>query len=301
MTSVALSFPFPPVDDVESFTRRVSPLLEARLREAVLDLPVQMGPIDDALRLAVGLEGRSGRRWRPILTLAAAQAVGGDVDVALDAAIAVELTHTASLALDDLPCMDDSLRRRGEPATHRLIGPAGAILVAIGLLGRAAEFLGRSHDGGEQAREWGDCFGFAGMAGGQAVDISTGGGCTGAARRLYRGKTTALAAFALAAGARAGGADPDTLELLRRFGRDVGWAYQLVDDAEDLAEDRAAGRKPGGRRPLRQGARLLDRALGSLQDAPGITPEGALLLDALASEVVRLPSAVSLDGRTASC
>lgn len=301
MSSLALSVPLRPVDDVADFSTRVTPMLDARLRDAVLEIPHRMGPIDEALRVAVGLEGRRGRRWRPVLTLAAADAVGGSIQDAVDVAVAVELTHTASLVLDDLPCMDDSPQRRGEPATHRLVGSAGAILVAVGLLARAAEFLGRSHAGAELAREWGDTFGFAGMAGGQAVDVATGGRCRGPARRLYRRKTTALAAFALTAGGRAAGADEETLTTLRRFGRDVGWAYQLVDDAEDLAEDRAAGRRPGGRNPLRQGARLLARALGSLERAPGITPGGARLLDHLASDVVRIPPLTPLARENRPC
>lgn len=299
MNSVALSLPTSARPDLRSFSARVTPLLDARLRDAVVEVSTGLGPLDEALRLAVGLEGRRGRRWRPVLTLAAAEAVGGSVHDALDAAVAVELTHTASLALDDLPCMDDSERRRGEPATHRLVGSAGAILVAVGLLARAAEFLGRSRNGADLAREWGATFGFAGMAGGQAVDVATGGRCTGAARRLYRGKTTVLAAFALTAGGRVAGADPATVETLRRFGRDVGWAYQLVDDAQDLVEDRAAGRRPGGRNPLRQGARLLRRAQVDLHRSRGFTGPGARLLEALATDVVRLPplKAVSTEAR----
>lgn len=301
MNSLALAYPLRPLDDVASFSARVRPLLDHRLREAVLGVGTGMAPLDEALRVAVGLEGRKGRRWRPLLTLAAAEAVGGGVEDAVDAAVAVELTHTASLVLDDLPCMDDSPHRRGEPATHRLVGSAGAILVAVGLLARAAEFLGRSHEGGALAREWGDVFGLAGMSGGQAVDVATGGRCVGGGRRLYRRKTTALAAFALTAGGRAAGGDRATVDILRGVGNDVGWAYQLVDDAEDLAEDAAAGRRPGGRRPLRQGARLLARARGRLAAAPGITPWGAHLLDALASDVVRIPPLTPVDGEAPPC
>lgn len=301
MSSLALTVPTSTGEDAATFTARVTPLLNAHLRTAVLDGLGGMGPIDEALRLAVGLHGRRGRRWRPVLTLAAAEAVGGRVEDALDAAVAVELTHTASLVLDDLPCMDDSPERRGEPATHRLVGSAGAILVAVGLLARAAEYLGRSPAGAELAGEWGEMFGFMGMAGGQAVDVATGGHCRGGARRLYRRKTTALAAFALTAGGRAAGAAPHTLSTLHRFGRDVGWAYQLVDDAEDRAEDRAAGRCPGGRHPLRQGARLLARALDVLHRDSGVSADGAALLDHLASDVVRIPPLSPMAREKHSC
>lgn len=301
MTSVAFATRFPPREDATAFMGRAIPRFDERLREAVLDVPTGMWPMDEALRVAVGVEGRRGRRWRPLFTLAAAEAVGGCIEDALDAAVAVELTHTASLVLDDLPCMDDSAERRGEPATHRLVGSAGAILVAVGLLARSAEFLGRSRAGAALAREWGDVFGFAGMAGGQALDVATGGRCTGSARRLYRRKTTALAWFALTAGGRAAGADEATVDALRRIGNDVGWAYQLVDDAEDRAEDQAAGRQPGGRNPLRQGARLLERARRRLGETAGITPRGAHLLDSLAHDVVRIPPLTSLNADGHPC
>jgi geranylgeranyl diphosphate synthase type II len=248
-----------------------------------------LGPVQEAVRVVLGLKGPRGRRWRPLLTLATAEALGRNMADAVDAAVAVELTHAASLVLDDMPCMDDSTERRGVPATHRLVGNAGAILVAVGLLARAAEFLGRSRDGAALAEEWGDVFGFRGMSGGQAVDMATGGTCTGPVRRLYRRKTTALSAFAVTAGARASGVDAHLLTPLRRFGRDLGWAYQLVDDAHDRAEDRANGRPRAGRDPLKHGTRILNRALRELASDASLGPDRSPLLAHLAREVVGVP------------
>lgn len=281
--------PVPAYPDVVEFTHRAFPLLERGLADAADGVPNGLGPVDDAVHVVLGLKGARGRRWRPMLTLAVAEAMGGDVADAVDAAVAVELTHAASLVLDDLPCMDDSNQRRGAPATHRLVGSAGAILVAVGLLARAAEFLGRSRDGAALVKDWGNTFGFMGMSGGQAVDMITGGACTGAPRRLYRRKTTALAAFAVTAGARASGAEPAALPALRRFGRDVGWAYQLVDDANDLHEDQANGRDVPQRDPLRQGTRILERALHEIAK-PGALGRHARvsLLTHLATDVVGL-------------
>ena len=294
----------PSLGGADAFGARVRPLLEAALAETLATVPDGLGPVQPAVGRAVGLDGRAGRRWRPFLTLAACEAVGGAAEDAVDAAVAIELTHTASLVLDDLPCMDDSGLRRGEPATHALLGPAGAILVAVGLLARAAELLGRSGTrGGELAHGWGRTFGLAGMSGGQAVDLMLGGSCTGSLRRLYRRKTTELAVLSVDAGAMIGGADAATRDLLRRFGRDMGWAYQLVDDAQDRAEDAAVGREPGGRNPLRQARRLLDRSLTRLAETPRLAPGGADLLAQMARDVVRIPPLASLppDQESATC
>jgi geranylgeranyl diphosphate synthase type II len=196
------------------------------------------------------------------------------------AAVAMELTHTASLVLDDLPCMDDSCTRRGRAATHRQVGTAGAILVAVGLLGRSAELVGTS------AGAWGRTIGLRGMAGGQAMDVALSGTARGAARRLMRRKTTVLAELSASVGASVGGAPRSAVLALESFGRDLGWAYQLADDAADEVEDGAAGRSAGGCRPLRQAGFLLRRAGRTLRACPTLSPEGADLLEGMAHELV---------------
>lgn len=274
------------------FTREVIPALEAALARS-LAVPAGLpGPVATAMEAATGVRGVAGSRWRPLLTLAAARAVGGSVAGAMPAAVAIELTHTASLVLDDLPSMDDAAERRGIEATHRMVGSGGAILVAISLLARAAELLG-SHprEGGRLAARWGEAFGIAGMSGGQAVDLASSFRHGGAPRRLHRAKTTALSGLALEAGARVGGANPDTIEALSRFGVHVGWAYQLADDAQDWKED---GRISGVAIPAGPGSRserLLVRAVNRLEKAPGLDRPGRVLLGALAHRAVRFPAA----------
>jgi len=277
-TAVALGLPDYLALRLPTFERALAADVESLVDPCGVKTPLARG---------LGVEGSRGRRWRPVFTLLAAEAVGGETDAVMGVAIAVELTHTASLVLDDLPCMDDASERRGEPAMHRLVGPAGAILLAVGCLARAAELLGSSGPaGGELAAEWGDAFGLAGMAGGQAVDLAERRRLTGSLRRLHRRKTTALASFALSAGARAAGADAVTRRELAAFGRDVGWAYQLADDAHDRSEDEAQGRPPGGRAPRRQSGRLLARASRRLRRSAVVEARWAGLLVGLAEEVV---------------
>lgn len=285
-----------PLHGLSDFTGRVRPLIDEGLAHTVVAVPEVLIPVQTAVGRAVGVNGRAGRRWRPLVTLAVAEAVGGSARDAVDAAVAVELTHTASLVLDDLPCMDDSPVRRGEPSTHQLLGTAGAILVAVGLLARAAELLGSNADhGAALSRVWGTTFGFQGMSGGQAVDVALGGTCRGAMRRLYRRKTTSLVAFAVDAGALLGGAPLATRRRLHRFGESLGWAYQLVDDAHDVGEDLELGRAGASSNPLRHADRLLERGILAMRSAPSMAPGGAALLEELARDVVRVPPLTSLD------
>ncbi|TVR64971.1 MAG: hypothetical protein EA422_05385 [Gemmatimonadales bacterium] len=281
------------LDLAVAFPTEVLPLLERELYRSTVHHAGLPPGLEEELRQAVGIPGGGGRRWRPLLSLAAARACGGDLRDALGVAVAVELTHTASLVLDDLPCMDDADERRGASATHRRVGLSGAILLAVGLLARSAELLGQSsRSAGELAGVWGRCFGLSGMAGGQAVDLLgtfRHGGC---ARRLHRRKTTDLAAFAVWGGAAAAGAGAATQEALWGFGEDLGWAYQLADDARDLDEDAALGKAPGGRRPAAQSIRLLGRARRRLRQAPGLSPDGVALLAGLGCRIVGDPGRV---------
>ena len=268
-----------------AFAAETLPLLEAELARAIDGLGAELGGLNGAVGRAVGVDGGGGRRWRPLLTFAAVRACGGSPASAAGVAAAVELTHTASLVLDDMPCMDDDETRRGQAATHRLVGPAGAILVSIGLLARAAELLAASpREAAELGGEWGRCIGLRGMSGGQAADLA--GWRTGACRRLLREKTTALSAFAVTAGARAAGADAPSREALAAFGRALGWAYQLADDADDAEQDAEIGRACPSRAPRRQAARLLRLAEARLAATPGLQREGADLLGAYARAIV---------------
>jgi len=248
-----------------------------RLQHAVLD--------------AVDPNGGEAHRWRPLLVLAAADACGTAPHHALNAAVAIELTHTASLVLDDLPCMDDAPLRRGRPATHCQVGTASAILIAVGLLGRAVELLGRSPGNVAQlSSEWGAAVGLPGMAGGQAMDLRDRAGevLNGDARRLYRRKTTALAAFAARAGGLVAGAPSVLLDALGRFGHHLGWAYQLRDDVADIEED---GRIVAIEQTAARRARLVGRAERALGAGEWSRPASAEALAAAAWRIAGVAAA----------
>lgn len=288
MTSVALQ----PLARAERFAEQHRPAIERALAEAIATpsngVVEGLGWVERVMAEAVGVGGTTGgRRWRPLLVLAGAETLGASAASVRDVAVAVELTHTASLVLDDLPCMDDSATRRGHPATHRVVGTAGAILVAVGLLGRAATLLGRhAPSGAGNAAAWGRAIGLEGMAGGQAVDVAQGGPLRGAKRRLHRQKTTGLSAFALEAAARAAGAPTSAIATLSAYGRDLGWAYQLADDVEDRLEDRLRGRTGSGADPLALCRRLLRRAERRLVREPALQRDGVELLVAFGRSVV---------------
>lgn len=279
----------------EAFAARARPRLLATLRDEVAALELGFPALDDALASSLGVGATPGRRWRPLLALATAEALGAPTDERMmNLALAVEFTHTASLILDDLPCMDDDDERRGEPATHRRVGTAGALLMAIGLLARSAELLGGTGPGGaELTRSWGETFGLKGMSGGQAIDLTLGQGARGHLRRLYRKKSTALVEFAVDGSAVLAESPPSLRAPLARFGRDLGWAYQLADDRIDEDEDAANGR---GRAPTRaelMGPRLLRRALSRLEESGEMRDEGVELLASAAVAVAAIGAEVT--------
>lgn len=283
--------------DLRGFLETRSRHLEDRLVESCTGLGASLGSLPRVIANAVGFDGARASRWRPLLALTAAELFGASDadsrDAALDVAAAVELTHTASLVLDDLPCMDDSMTRRGLPATHRHVGSAGAILVAVGLLGRSAELLGRhaTTRAGRIAADWGRMIGLAGMSGGQAIDVAAvGRKLFGAERRLHRAKSTALPAFALASGARAAGASDAACEALASFGRSLGWAHQLRDDAMDRAEDEQLGKHFVSARPMAHSHRIMRLACHRLRSGSALPTAEADLLIVAAERLVSQPA-----------
>ncbi len=251
----------PPHDFLRRWTRRIN----ATLRRA---LPVS-APIADAMRYAVF---SGGKRFRPLLCLAACRAVGGSVRQALDPACAIELIHSYSLVHDDLPAMDDATTRRGRPTCHRRYGEATAILAGDALLTRAFEWLAR--DGTPNAlaiiRALGHACGTMGLVGGQALDLqaldrrrpSSAAFLTDVARR----KTGALITASVVTGALAGGGSHRELATLRQFGQDLGLAFQLLDDARD---GDGVARVVGHSAAKQEARRLLDRAERRLEPFGG--------------------------------
>ncbi|MFN3668990.1 MAG: polyprenyl synthetase family protein [Brevundimonas sp.] len=187
---------------------------------------------------ATALLGR-GKRARPILSMLACAHVGGRAHDAVDYGCAVEIVHAASLVLDDLPCMDDAVMRRGAAAVHVAHGEDAAVLVSIALLNQAHCTVLRAALPIEQRlallEELTTAVGFEGLAHGQmrdlrdAPDQRTEGGL----RRLNHLKTGGLIVAALKGGGVIGGAAAGQLEALTRFGECIGFAFQLCDDLLD--------------------------------------------------------------------
>ena len=183
-----------------------------------------------------------GKRIRPIMVLAAAEAAGGRVEEALSAACAVELVHTYSLIHDDLPAMDDDDFRRGRATCHRAFDEGTAILAGDALLTLAFEVLST---GGEvkgdnirlrMVRELAIAAGWRGMVGGQQVDMDSEGSKPELPllEYIHTHKTGALIRCSLLLGGLCGNADETTLKALGNYGEKVGLAFQVVDDILDV-------------------------------------------------------------------
>ena len=179
------------------------------------------------------------KRVRPVLTLLAAELCGGSLDRGLPAAASIEMVHASSLILDDLPSMDDAPLRRGQKANHLEFGEAIAILAAFGLLNLAFGTIARSYDPPAAARLAGmisDAIGTDGLIGGQAIDLlATDQQITFATlERIHRGKTGALFGAAATSGAVTAGAPVEAIASLAAFAKNLGLAFQIVDDLLDV-------------------------------------------------------------------
>ncbi len=185
-----------------------------------------------------------GKRLRPILACAGAEALGASSDRAMPMAIAVELVHIYSLVHDDLPCMDDDDERRGKPTVHVVYGEATAVLAGDGLLASAFECLTRApgYEAEQLLGAVGDLSHAAGslqLVGGQVDDLSVGARLPDAeeVEGIHRRKTAALMTAAVVGGARLAGGGADDLARLRDFGVRLGVAFQIADDLLDRDDD----------------------------------------------------------------
>jgi len=213
-----------------------------------LDAPAGLGL---AMRYGV-LDG--GKRLRPLLVLAAAQAVDGHAGAALRAACAVELIHAYSLVHDDMPCMDNDVLRRGKPTVHVQYGQAQAMLAGDAMQALAFEVL--TPDAGvPQALQARLCAllaraaGHAGMAGGQAIDLASIGQPLEeqALRDMHHRKTGALLQASVLMGAACGTTDAAAWQALSDYGDAIGLAFQVVDDILDTTQASATLGKTAGK------------------------------------------------------
>ncbi len=231
--------------DFDPWVRRELDAVEAALNAWVpADAPAGLG---EAMRYGV-LDG--GKRLRPLLVLAACEAVHGQRPAALRAAVAVELIHAYSLVHDDMPCMDNDVLRRGKPTVHVKFGEAQAMLAGDAMQALAFEVLtappqpaGASFDidPALQARLCSllaRAAGHAGMAGGQAIDLASVGRPLEEAtlRDMHRRKTGALLQGSVLMGAACGDTGTAAWQALADYGAALGLAFQVVDDILDVTQ-----------------------------------------------------------------
>lgn len=219
------------------------------------DSPAPAG-LGDAMRYAV-LDG--GKRLRPLLVMAACEAVNGNLQAALRSACAVELIHAYSLVHDDMPCMDNDVLRRGKPTVHVKFGQAQALLAGDALQALAFEFLTPDDDTVDVATQARLCrmlaqaAGFQGMAGGQAIDLASVGVSltSDQLHEMHRLKTGALLQVSVMMGAACAATfrarQPEVQNALREYGAALGLAFQVVDDILDVTADSATLGKTAGK------------------------------------------------------
>ncbi|HNU10434.1 MAG TPA: polyprenyl synthetase family protein [Rubrivivax sp.] len=239
----------------EDWKRQAQMAVEAALEAWVPeDAPAGLGV---AMRYGV-LDG--GKRVRPLLVLAAAQATGGSEGAAMRAAVAVELIHAYSLIHDDMPCMDNDVLRRGKPTVHVQFGQAQAMLAGDAMHTLAFELL-TAPPGQEEDFELAPALsarlcgllaraaGHTGMAGGQAIDLASVGKPLSHAqlRDMHRRKTGALLQASVRMGAACGRPDARAWQALSEYGEAIGLAFQIVDDILDVTQESSTLGKTAGK------------------------------------------------------
>ena len=258
-------------------------------------VPAGLADLNLAMRYAV-LDG--GKRLRPLLVLAACEAVNGRPQAALRAACAVELIHAYSLVHDDMPCMDNDVLRRGKPTVHIKFGEAQAMLAGDALQALAFEFLTPDDDTlpvatqAQLCRMLARAAGGQGMAGGQAIDLASVGLplTSEQLHDMHRSKTGALLQASVLMGATCGAASVAVMNALRDYGAAIGLAFQVVDDILDVTADSAtlgktAGKDAAQHKPTfvslmgleastEYAQQLLARALDSLNTIDTLQPDG---------------------------
>jgi geranylgeranyl pyrophosphate synthase len=247
---------------LSEFLERARGQVDAALERWLPKAPASPPIVCEAMRHSVFA---GGKRLRPVLTLAAAEAVEPRaIDLALPAACAIELIHTYSLIHDDLPAMDNDTLRRGRPTLHVVYGDGIAILAGDGLHAEAFTLLARepAEDSADVAARKlrviavvGRAAGPAGMVGGQAIDLQAAGQTPGGRvtldaeglRAMHSRKTGALIRASASAGAIMAGAEPNVVDAIDKYAAEVGLAFQIVDDILDVEGNAAQLGKSAGK------------------------------------------------------
>ncbi len=232
--------------DLSAYLRARTDLVDAALDRWLPGKEALPPRLHEAMRYSVFA---GGKRLRPVLMIAACEAVGGAYQQVLHAACAMEMIHTYSLIHDDLPAMDDDDFRRGRPTNHKVYGEANAILAGDALLTEAFRLLAdpeanRGVDPGVTLRvieTVARCAGSHGMVGGQVVDMESEGKPIDFAtlQYIHTRKTGALFLASIQAGAWLGGGSDEQMTALTRYGETAGLAFQIADDILDIIGDQA--------------------------------------------------------------
>ena len=229
---------FPVQEELRDYAAKV----ESRLAALIPDADPETAVVSEAMRYSL-LGG--GKRIRPYLTYAFSRLAGGDPATALDFGCALEMVHAYSLIHDDLPAMDNDTLRRGKPTCHVAYGEAIAILAGDALLTRAFGVLAGTAAPSEAARgaaaELADAAGYAGMVGGQTLDMTAEGKSVTEETliKLQKLKTGALIRAACRLGCLSGGADEKLFSAADRYAEKIGLAFQVIDDLLDGIGDPA--------------------------------------------------------------
>jgi len=223
--------------DIKAYLNEKRQVVEDGLARYMLPADGPLAAHMEAMRYSLYA---GGKRVRPVLCLAAAEALGAEPAPLLPLACALECIHTYSLIHDDLPAMDDDDLRRGKPTNHVVFGEAGAILAGDGLLTFAFDLLSDpslsgqigDHDRLRLIHVVARAAGPLGMVGGQALDVASEGKAVDfeTLRTIHRCKTGALITASVQAGAIIGGADEAQYKALTVYGEAIGLAFQIYDD-----------------------------------------------------------------------
>ena len=240
--------------DVRQYLDQIASAVERRLREITAGEAGPYGLVKEAMEYSLFA---GGKRIRPSLCIAAAEACGGDTDLALTYGCALEMIHTYTLIHDDLPAMDNSPLRRGRATNHIVYGEAQVLLAGCGLLTWAYEVMAQPAvesriDPAVAARiiaETSHAIGWSGTMGGQSLDMiftQRGHATVKELELMEDAKTAKLLITAIRNGALVARADETTLAQLTLFGEKIGLAFQVADDVLDVTADEAKLGKPVG-------------------------------------------------------
>ena len=226
--------------DIKKYLQEKKEIVDRALENYLPNRTEKSGEVDFPISLRKAMRHSlfsGGKRIRPILSIAAFEAVGGKGDKILPFACGLEMIHTYSLIHDDLPAIDNDDYRRGKPTCHKVFGEAIGIMAGDGLLTEAFELMTKHSFGDSEiilniVNEIARASGISGMVGGQVADIESEGKEVDfpTVQYIHTHKTGALILASVRTGVKLGGGDDETLKAFTHYGERIGLAFQIVDD-----------------------------------------------------------------------